>query len=73
MANINVSYPSLETPTKITTVQDNRVLPRNIFTSGNLPGTTVIRVGENNVVIDAANRQIKVNDGTNDRVLIGRF
>lgn len=31
----------------------------------------IVSVGNNNVIIDGANKQIIVNDGTNDRVLIG--
>jgi hypothetical protein len=33
----------------------------------------VIMVGDNNVIIDGENQRIIVNDGTNDRVLIGQF
>jgi hypothetical protein len=68
----DINFPELETPVAPTaTTADSRVLPRDIFTSGTLPGNTVIRIGDSNVVIDAANRQIRISDGTNDRVLIG--
>ena len=67
-----MEFPTIQTPPSTATVsQDNRILPRDIFTSGSLPGNTVIRIGDSNVVIDAANRQIRISDGTNDRVLIG--
>ncbi len=52
-------------------VQNTRVLPRNIFSSGTLPGTTVLRIGDKNITVDAPNRRILVSDGTNNRVLIG--
>jgi len=68
----DIGFPELEIPTAPADTQaDSRILPRNIFTSGTLPGNTVIRIGDANVVIDAANRQIRINDGTNDRVLLG--
>lgn len=75
MASKDIDFPTLATPYSAPTVasQDNRILPRDIFTSGTLPGTTVIRIGDDNVVIDGTNSRITVSDGTNDRVLIGKF
>lgn len=70
MAN-NISFPELEPVVQDTTAQDTRILPRNIFASGTLPGNTVIRVGEANLTIDGENRRILLNDGTNDRIILG--
>ena len=42
------------------------------FISGSII-TGVVWVGDNTIKIDGENGQIIVNDGTNDRVLIGRF
>lgn len=67
----DVSYPSLDIPATVYPSQDTRVLPRQVFTSGTLPGNTVIRIGNANITIDGANKRILVSDGTNDRVLIG--
>ena len=68
----DISYPVL--PPYETTYkqqQEQRVLPRNIFASGTLPGNTVIRIGDKNITFDGENRRIIVSDGTDDRVLIG--
>lgn len=35
--------------------------------------TGSIQVGVSNVVIDGANKRILINDGTNDRILIGKY
>jgi len=70
---MDVTFPELEPiepPQENTKLQDNRIQPRNIL-SGTLPGTTVLRVGDENITVDARNRQIKVSDGTYDRVIIG--
>jgi len=82
-----ISFPELEPAAVSTEAQDTRILPRNIFASGTLPGNTVIRVGENNITIDGLNRIITIgdnltidgveeriilSDGTNDRVIIGK-
>jgi len=66
-----ISFPELEPAAVSTEAQDTRILPRNIFASGTLPGNTVIRIGETNLKIDGENRRIILNDGTNDRILIG--
>ena len=39
------------------------------LSSGRLPSDTVIRIG--NIKIDGKNQRIVVNDGTDDRILIG--
>ena len=50
---------------------------RNLVTESQTNFTEVMRVkksiivGDNNVTIDGANKRILINDGTNDRVLIG--
>jgi hypothetical protein len=68
----DVEYPKLPEINNITTIpQETKILPRNIFASGTLPGNTVIRIGDSNITIDGANRRILISDGTNDRVLIG--
>lgn len=41
------------------------------ITTGTLRSTTTISVGDNNIKIDGVNKQILINDGSNDRVLIG--
>jgi len=41
------------------------------ITTGTLGVGTVINVGETNIKIDGTGRQIIINDGTNDRVLLG--
>ena len=61
--------PPVETNYNVS--QSTRILPRDIYTSGTLPGNTVIRVGEDNIKIDGENRRLLVSDGTNDRILIG--
>jgi len=33
----------------------------------------MIQVGGNNIIIDGANRRIVVNDGNNDRIVIGEY
>ncbi len=73
MANSNIEFPELDIPTEVAaeTTKDNRITPRDFLGSGTLPGTTVIRLGDTNIVIDAANRQIRIGDGTVDRVLMG--
>ena len=71
MAN-NISFPELEPSVISTEAQDMRILPRNIFASGTLPGNTVIRIGATNLIIDGENSRIVINDGTVDRVLIGK-
>jgi len=40
-----------------------------VQTSGSLG--SVIQVGGNNITIDGSNRQIVINDGENDRIIIG--
>lgn len=70
MKSPDVTFPALAMQ-PLVQQQDLRVLPRNIITSGTLPGNTVIRIGDANVTIDGANRRILISDGTNDRVLIG--
>lgn len=73
MANKDIEFPELELPTaQADTQQDNRVLPRDIFTGGTLPGNTVIRIGASNLIIDGANGRITMNDGSVDRVIIGK-
>jgi hypothetical protein len=68
----NTELPSVENVASPYDVpQNNNVLPRNLFTSGTLPGNTVINIGVNNVKIDGKNKCIIINDGTNDRVIIG--
>jgi len=67
-----ISFPELEPAAVSTEAQDTRILPRNIFASGTLPGNTVIRIGETNLIIDGENSRIMINDGSVDRVLIGR-
>lgn len=67
-----VEYPKLSPITDIYAQSRSRVLPRNMSSAGMLPGTTVLRIGgDENVLIDGANRRIIISDGTNDRVLIG--
>ena len=74
MAKQDINFPELETPVAPTaTTADSRVLPRDIFTSGTLPGTTVLRIGDENITIDATNNRIIISDGTDDRVLLGKF
>jgi len=66
-----ITFPELEPAAVSTEAQDTRILPRNIFASGTLPGNTILRLGDANIIIDTPNRRIIINDGTNDRVLIG--
>jgi len=66
--------PSFETPPVIPDYyapQGMDIVPRNIVSSGTLPGNTVLRIGEKNLVIDGTNRRIMMNDDTNDRLLEG--
>lgn len=68
----NIEYPQLSPITDIYAQARAKVLPRSMSTAGMLPGTTVLRIGgDENVIIDGANRRILISDGTNDRVLIG--
>lgn len=68
----NITFPELEPAVISTEPQDTRILPRNIFASGTLPGNTVIRIGETNLIIDGENSRIMINDGSVDRILIGK-
>jgi hypothetical protein len=47
----------------------------NAYFSGEIRAGSLISgmvyVGNNNIIIDGENRRIIINDGTNDRVLIG--
>jgi hypothetical protein len=55
-------------PTRVT----NRLIKDigvNKITTGTL--TVAMNVGDGNVVIDGENKRIIINDGTNDRILIG--
>lgn len=56
-----------------TVVSDNRerITPRNLATSGVMPGNTVIAIGDSNIKIDGGNRRITLSDGVNNRILIG--
>ena len=69
----NGTYPVLPTvQSYIQPESDTRILPRHIFTSGTLPGKTVLRVGKSNITIDAKNRKIAVYDENKvQKVLIG--
>jgi len=69
----DVEYPKIENTPQIYPQQDQKILPRNVFASGTLPGNTVIRIGDKNIKIDGANSRILISDGTTDRVLIGKF
>ena len=74
MANIKeVSFPELSIPPQASNAYpiDPRIMPRNIVASGVLPGNTVIYLGDKNIKISGRDRNITVNDGTNDRILLG--
>ena len=43
------------------------------LTSGTIAATTTISVGDNSLFLDGSNRRITVNDGTRDRVYIGKL
>lgn len=60
-------------PYPVTADDRTRILPRNLATSGVLPGNTVIQLGSNNILIDGKNRRITMNDGVNDRILLGNL
>ncbi|MEI7478573.1 MAG: hypothetical protein WCJ81_09185 [bacterium] len=42
--------------------QNNYVLPRNIFTSGTMPGNTVMNIGDKNITVDGKNKKFAVYD-----------
>lgn len=70
----DVSFPELKSILPPDNVQSTgQVNPQNIFSFGVMPGTTTFSIGTNNIKIDGANKRITVNDGSNDRVLIGKF
>lgn len=62
------SFPS---PFSVSSSDRDRITPRNLATSGVLPGNTVIQIGTSNIKIDGANRRIIISDGTTDRIIIG--
>lgn len=64
------SFPA---PYAVTSADRDRILPRNLATSGVLPGNTVIQIGTNNILIDGKNQRITMNDGVNDRILLGKL
>jgi hypothetical protein len=68
--NDKMNLPSVESVASPFDVpQNNNVLPRNIFTSGVLPGNTVIQVGQNGPLIDGKNKLIGTGD-TGQRIII---
>jgi len=71
----NVFFPEIDPVLQSEYAQESsNVSPDNILSAGNLPGSTVIRIGSPaNIIIDGKNKNVRVNDGTNDRVLIGKF
>lgn len=62
-------YEALQSSSAIFNIGSSRVLPRNLA-SGTLAGTQQVG-GGGNVNISGANKNITMNDGTNDRLLIG--
>jgi len=66
-----VSFPTLP-PVDLgyTPQASSRVLARDII-AGALSGTAEIRVGDENIKLDPANRSIWISDGTYDRVHLG--
>lgn len=62
------SFPG---PYDVTSQDRKRILPRNLATSGVLPGNTVIQLGTSNIKIDGGNRRIIISDGVTDRIIIG--
>jgi hypothetical protein len=49
--------------------QNNYVLPRNLFTSGTIPGNTILNIGVNNLQIDGKNKKFSVYDGSSNEVV----
>jgi len=74
MSKTDVTFPTIpDMGISAPSVQNQSILPRQIFASGTLPGNTVIRIGDDNIIIDGENNRIIVNDGTDDRVIIGKL
>jgi hypothetical protein len=54
--------------------QNNNVLPRNLFTSGTIPGNTVLNIGDKNLQIDGKNTKESVYDTSgNEAVRMGKL
>jgi hypothetical protein len=59
----NTELPSVESvASPYDVVQNNNVLPRNLFTGGTLPGNTVINIGVSSIQIDGKNKRIALFD-----------
>lgn len=43
------------------------------ITTGTLAAGTEVSVGDNSIIISGTNKTIVINDGTNDRVIIGQL
>ena len=72
--NDNLTPEVLESqPSPYDVVQNNRTLPRDIFTSGTLTGNTVMRIGDQNVTINGKESNFQVEDGTIVRVIVGKY
>lgn len=65
-----VGFPEIQ-PDDFTMQDAPRSTPRTMFSSGTLPGNTVINLGVSNIKIDGGNRRITINDGTNDIIVLG--
>ena len=61
-------FPSIQLPPAAATQGPQRILPRQIPTG---TGRGQQAVGDKNIRIEYDNRRIIINDGENDRVLIG--
>jgi len=61
--NDRMTLPSVESmPSPYDVSQNNYVLPRNIFTSGTMPGNTVMNIGDKNITVDGKNKKFAVYD-----------
>jgi hypothetical protein len=68
--NDRTTLPSVESmPSPYDVPQNNYVLPRNLFTSGTMPGNTVMNIGQNNLQIDGNNKKFSVYDTTGVEVV----
>lgn len=69
-AQKEVSFPQVNYQDQgINTAQDQKVLPRQIFASGTLPGNTVMNIGANNLAIDGKNKKFAVYDSTGTEII----